>query len=218
MPTRHVYMEELDLLYHEVVKMGSLTEDSINDMIEALSHMDTDLAGEIMRNDEVIDNLERDIEKSCISLILKQQPVATDLRNICSIMRIIADIERIADHCSDISEYILMMSQKEHVAKPKYIDEMIEEMKSMVRMTIDSFVKKDIAKAEEVIRRDDRVDSYFEEIMEELCIAMKHNPEKIDQFARYLMIVKYVERMADHATNIAGWVSYIVTGDLDDIE
>lgn len=155
------------------------------------------------------------IELSCISLIAKQQPVASDLRKVTSIMRIIADIERIADHCSDISEYIIKISKENKVAMPKYVVEMINAMKTMTINTIDSFVNKDVEKAREVIASDDIVDNYFAEIMDELCAAMKENPEQIRQYAEYLMIIKYLERMADHATNIAGWIQFIVTGDLE---
>lgn len=214
MTTRQVYLEELEKLNNRVIKMGSLLEESINNVIIALNKMDANLAEEIIDADDKIDELEREIELSCISLIAKQQPVAGDLRKITSIMRIIADIERIADHCSDISEYIIKISREKKVAMPRYVIEMVNAMKKMAIDTIDSFVHGDAVKAQNVIDSDDIVDDYFEKIMDELCTAMKHNPDQIRQYAEYLMIIKYLERMADHATNIAGWIIFIVTGDL----
>lgn len=215
MSTRQVYLDELEKLNNDVIKMGTLLEESINNVIIALNKMDADLAKEIIEADDKIDELELSIELSCISLIAKQQPVASDLRKVTSIMRIIADIERIADHCSDISEYIIKISKEKKVTMPKHVVEMTNAMKTMTINTIDSFVKKDVEKAREVIASDDIVDNYFDEIMDELCAAMKENPDQIRQYAEYLMIVKYLERMADHATNISGWIQFIVTGDLE---
>lgn len=215
MSTRQAYLDELERLNNDVIKMGTLLEESINNVIIALNKMDAGLAKEIIEADDKIDELEMGIELSCISLIAKQQPVASDLRKVTSIMRIIADIERIADHCSDISEYIIKISKEKKVTMPKYVVEMINAMKTMTIDTIDSFVNKDVEKAREVIASDDIVDNYFAEIMDELCAAMKENPEQIRQYAEYLMIIKYLERMADHATNIAGWIQFIVTGDLE---
>lgn len=214
MTTRQVYLDELEKLNNKVIKMGSLLEESINNVIIALNKMDANLAEEIMEADDKIDDLEREIELSCISLIAKQQPVAGDLRKITSIMRIIADIERIADHCSDISEYIIKISKEKKVAMPDHVIDMVNAMKKMAIDTIDSFVHGDAIKAQAVRDADDIVDDYFNQIMGELCTAMKHNPDQIRQYAEYLMIIKYLDRMADHATNIAGWIVFIVTGDL----
>lgn len=215
MPTRQVYLDELEKLNNDVIKMGTLLEESINNVVAALKKMDSKLAEEIMASDDKIDDCERNIEKACIALIAKQQPVASDLRRVTSIMRIIADVERIADHCSDISEYIIKLASEEEIAMPKYVIEMVYAMKDMVVGTIDSFVNADIEKANHIIASDDIVDDYFEKIMDELCVAMKHNPDKIHQYAEFLMIVKYLERMADHATNIAEWIEFIVTGELE---
>ncbi|MBU9745997.1 phosphate signaling complex protein PhoU [Diplocloster agilis] len=215
MTTRVVYLEELKDLNNDVIKMGAFLENSIDDMVTALQNMDKDLAREIIEKDDFADDLERSIEQQCIHIVAKQQPVATDLRRITSFMRIISDLERIADHCSDISEYILSIAAGPDIPLPDHIEEMIMEMKHMVKQTIDSFIEEDEQKALEVVEHDDVVDEYFEKIKEELCTAMKHNPNQIRQYADFLMIIKYVERMADHSTNVAKWIGFIVTGDLD---
>lgn len=216
MPTRRTYTEELSQLTNDVIKMGSLIEESIQDVLAALKELDEKKAEEIIANDDKIDNMEHDIEKACITLIAKQQPVATDLRRITSILRIIADVERIADHCSDISEYIVKLARRPKIEPPKHVKEMLLAMKTMVMDTIDSFVTADVEKARNVIASDDTIDTYFEDIMEALMKSMEKEPQNIHQYVDYLMIIKYVERMADHSTNIAEWICFIVTGALEE--
>lgn len=210
--TRHLFMQELRELNQNVIRMGSLLEKSINDVIVALEKLDASLATEIINNDDAIDDLEHQIERECIAMIAKQQPLATDLRKVTSIMKIVTDVERIADHCADISEYIIVLTKQSNVIAPKNLKEMVNVMKSMVIETIDSFVEVDGAKANQVIAKDDIVDNYFASISNELTEIMQGNKEAIPACVSYLMIIKYLERMADHATNIAEWIEYIITG------
>jgi phosphate transport system protein len=205
-------MQELRELNQNVIRMGSLLEKSINDVIVALEKLDASLATEIIKNDDAIDDLEHQIERECIAMIAKQQPLATDLRKVTSIMKIVTDVERIADHCADISEYIIVLTKQSNVIAPKNLKEMVNVMKSMVIETIDSFVEVDGAKANQVIAKDDIVDNYFASISNELTEIMQGNKEAIPACVSYLMIIKYLERMADHATNIAEWIEYIITG------
>lgn len=210
--TRHLFMQELRELNQDVIRMGSLLEQSINDVIVALEKLDASLAHKIIKNDDAIDDLEHQIEKECITMIAKQQPLASDLRKVTSIMKIVTDVERIADHCADISEYIIVLSGQNNVIPPKNLKEMVNVMKSMVIETIDSFVEVDRDKANEVIGKDDIVDDYFASISNELTEIMQKNKDAIPACVSYLMIIKYLERMADHATNIAEWIEYIITG------
>lgn len=212
--TRQVFIQELEELNSNVIKMGSILERSLNDMIMALDNIDIDLAKKIIERDDEIDLLEQHIERECITIIAKQQPLASDLRKVTSIMKIITDIERIADHCADISEYILALNKKPAIKAPKHLADMIHAMKGMVIETIDSFVTADLEKASSVMIADDVVDNYFEQISGVLIEMMQDNKDIIPQCVSYLMIIKYLERMADHATNIAGWIKFIVTGDL----
>lgn len=212
--TRQVFIQELEKLNQDVIRMGKILEHSIDDMIAALAQIDVSLAEQIIRRDDEIDLLEQQIEKECINMIAKQQPLATDLRKVTSIMKIITDIERIADHCSDISEYILILAQQQKINMPKGLDAMIQAMKKMVIETIDSFVHADLEKASSVVKADDVVDQFFKEIGDELIVMMQEKKEIIPQCVGYLMIIKYLERMGDHATNIAEWIQFIVTGDL----
>lgn len=214
MTTRIVYQQELKNLNGLVARMGNLLQVSIDETIHALQHMDEKLARTVIEKDDAIDKMEYNIETECINLIARQAPLAKDLRIIASYMRMIADIERIADHCADISEYILRMAQEGTIPMPDHVMEMTMQMKIMVKNTIDAFIHEDCKKASNVIAMDDLVDQYFEKIKDELAERMKINQDQIKQSVNYLMIIKYIERMADHSTNLARWIIYIHTGDL----
>jgi phosphate transport system protein len=211
---RQNFIAQLEELNQHVIKMGSILELSTNEMIKSLDSLDIDKALKIIDRDDEIDLLEQHIERECINILAKQQPLASDLRKITSIMKIITDIERIADQCSDISEYIIKLNKMPKIKAPLYLYEMISAMKKMVIDTIDSFVEGDLEKAAGVIPADDVVDDYFEKITEELSKMMQSDSKVVPQCICYLMIIKYLERMADHATNIAEWITFIKTGDL----
>lgn len=215
MAIRQQYMAELETLNRDVIQMSTILEESIEKVFRALKTVNAKEAHKIIEDDDVIDEMERKIERECMSIIAKQQPVAKDLRRVTAVMRMISDIERIADHCADISEYIILLSKEEDIAMPDFVGEMFTKMKEMVVKTIDSFVNEDLEKAAIVKTSDDVIDDYFERILNELCIAMKHRPEAIKQYIYYVMIVKYVERMADHATNMAEWNMFMITGELE---
>ncbi|MDO4555441.1 MAG: phosphate signaling complex protein PhoU [Lachnospiraceae bacterium] len=215
MGTRVVYLEELDKLNRQVIKMGTILETSINMTLKNLTELRDDVAHNIISRDDQIDDLELSIEKECIDLIAKQQPVATDLRKITSILKLITDIERIADHCADISEYVLRLSVQERMDPPKNLFLMAEAMKGMANGVIMSFVNQDGQAARAVADQDDIVDGFFHQLLHELGDIMEENPALIPQCIEYLMITKYLERMADHSANIAKWVGFIVTGELE---
>lgn len=215
MAIRQQYMAELETLNRDVIQMSTILEEAIEKVFRALKAVDAKEAHKIIEEDDVIDEMERKIERECMSIIAKQQPVAKDLRRVTAVMRMISDIERIADHCADISEYIILLSKEEDIAMPEFVGEMFTKMKEMVVKTVDSFVNEDLEKAAIVKTSDDVIDDYFEKILKELCIAMKHRPEAIKQYIYYVMIIKCVERMADHATNMAEWNMFMITGELE---
>ncbi len=212
---RKVYTEELNHLALQVSQMGEQLESMIDQVTQALKDLDSSLAKKIVAEDDIIDDMERTIEKGCIRIVAKQQPVATDLRRVTSIMRLISDIERIADHCSDISENLLEINEDSPVTGPEKLFDMLAEVKEMVRDTIDSFVEEDLEKSQRVAEKDDEIDDLFERMKNELCADMRENPLHIKTYLDYFMIIKYVERMADHCVNIAEWVGFIITGDLE---
>lgn len=214
MVVRQRYMEELEEMNRNVIQMSTLLEESIGKVIHALKNKDSEVAKKIIKDDDAIDEMERKIEAECITIIAKEQPVAKDLRRITSIMRMISDIERTADHCADISEYIILLSKEDSIPMPKSVEQMLLKMKEMVVAVVDSFVNEDLEKSLWVKKEDDVVDDYFDSILQELCVEIQNNPEATKQYAYMIMIIKYIERMADHATNMAEWNAFIITGDL----
>ncbi|NLI54319.1 MAG: phosphate signaling complex protein PhoU [Clostridiales bacterium] len=213
MSPRIQYADELDKLNNDLLTMSTEIENAIDKLALAVDMLDVALANELIEGDDVFDHMERSIEKYCIDLVVKQAPIASDWRRIASIMRIVSDLERIADHCSDISVYVIRLSERSPVAPPLGIRETIRVMKSMVCDTISAFVRLDTALAAEVVQRDEIVDERFENTMSELCEMIRQRPDEVEQYVDYLLINKYVERMADHAVNVAEWIPYIASGE-----
>ena len=212
MVMRKQFVNQLKELSKNVIKMGSIIELSTNEMIEALETFNTVKAQAIIDRDMEVNLLEEQIERECINIIAQQQPLATDLREVTSIMKMVTDIERIADQCADISEYIIQLSKLPRIEEPVRLEAMIDTTKDMVIDVIDAFVEKDLEKCEQVIKTDDVVDKHFNKIKDDLASMMRKNPEMVEQGICYIMIIKYLERMADHSTNIAEWIKFIVTG------
>ena len=214
MQTRNNYTEALGQLRVHVMEMGDGIVQAIGRTQRALEQLDADLARQVIAGDDEFDRMERDIEQECLTLVATQNPVAGDWRRIASVMRMISDLERIADHCSDIGEYVVRLAGKEKVEHIPYFSEMFAQMQKMVQDTVQAYVDLDVEKARAVAAQDDVQDDYFEEICEELCQLMAANTAAIPQYVDYLMIAKYLERMSDHATNLAEWIAYIVDGQL----
>lgn len=209
---RNLYTAELEAITHRVLKMGTTLEQSINETIRVLSDVDAVGAQRLIDGDDVFDQMERSIEQHCLNLVAMQAPVAGDWRRIASIMRMISDLERIADHCSDIAEYVLKLSALPRVAQPDGLADMLTRVKDMLRATVLAYVELDVDSARAVVRQDDNQDEAFENMVTSLCTLMKQEPEHIPQYVDYLMIAKYLERMSDHTTNLAEWISYITDG------
>lgn len=214
MQTRNNYNEALGQLRVHVMEMGGGIVQAIGRTQRALELLDAALAGAVVAGDDEFDRMEREIEQECLTLVATQSPVAGDWRRIASVMRMIADLERIADHCADISEYVVRLSGRARVERIPYFAEMFALMQTMVQDTVQAYVDLDVEKARLVSARDDVQDDYFEEVREELCQLMAQHPDAIAQYVDYLMIAKYLERMSDHATNLAQWIEYIVEGEL----
>lgn len=215
MAMRQKYMAELEAMNQDVIRMSTCIEEAIEKSVTVLKTMDLKEANKIIVNDDIIDEMEREIRRECIRILAKQQPVAKDLRRVTAILRMISDIERIADHCADISEYVILLAKEDKLPMPDKIDDMFMKMKEMVVGAIDSFVSEDVDKAGFVQKSDQVVDDYFDNILNELCEEMKHHPENLKSYVYYVMIIKYVERMADHATNMAEWNMYMITGEME---
>lgn len=212
--TRNKFNEELKQLLNSVRVMGVNLEDTLDKVIGNLEQKDAALAQQIISDDDNFDNSEVNIEKQCLELVLIQTPVATDWREIASCLKLVGDMERIADHCSDISQYTLKLIEKEPVPLPDNFMAMLQVMRQMVYDSISAISENDLELANKVIATDDEVDNYFAEMRQHLTNVMQQKPQYVPQYVDYLMIAKYVERIADHSTNIAQWVMFVVKNEL----
>lgn len=202
------------LLLNSVRVMGVDLEEALDKVIDNLENKDVSLAQAIIGGDDDFDNSEVDIERQCLELVLTQTPVATDWREIASCLKLVGDMERIADHCSDISQYTLRLAEKEHVPMPENFMDMLKVMRQMVYDSISAISENDVNLAKKVMATDDEVDAYFRQMRQDLTALMQQYPQLVPQYVDYLMIAKYVERIADHATNIAQWVLFVVNNEL----
>ena len=209
---RNSFDEQLKELNREPIEMGSLCEQIISGAIGALLKNSEEQRRLVDSIDGSIDRKERDIEALCMRLLLRQQPVARDLRLISSALKMISDMERIGDQAADISQITVFM-QGRSLPIP-HIEAMARRSAEMVTCAIDSFVRRDLEKARSVYRMDDAVDDLFIEIKQEIVRLLKNN-EDGELCLDYLMIAKYLERIGDHAVNVAEWVDYAITGSHD---
>lgn len=208
---RSHFDEQLALLNKELIEMGTLCEEVIELASRALAEGNKSLAVQIAPIDAQIDQKERTIESMCLRLLLQQQPVAKDLRQISAALKMITDMERIGDQAEDIAEIICFLKEedrKEDILLP----EMAKASIGMVTESVDAFVKRDIMLAEKVIKDDDIVDRYFDRVKEDLIRKIADDPKDGEYAIDLLIIAKYYERIADHAVNIAKWVIFSVTG------
>lgn len=205
---RTKFDEQLKLLNEEMINMGNMIEEAIRNAIRAFFDMDTELARKIMEDDELVDQTQKKIENICFQLLIQRQPVAKDLRNITAAMKMVTDMERIGDHAADISELTVMMAGSPIRIQEEDIRKMSGEAVVMLLHAVEAYVERDMEKAREVIAHDDIVDNLFIKVKGELIDAISHNPDLGEQAADMLMVNKYLERIADHATNIAEWVIF----------
>ncbi|RJQ19403.1 MAG: phosphate transport system regulatory protein PhoU [Nitrospiraceae bacterium] len=207
-----VFEKELADLKEKVLRLGALVEKAISDSIKSLTERNSRLAAETIDRDPVINALEVAIDEECIRLIALRQPRAGDLRLITTTMKITTDLERIGDLAVDISERALELNEEPQL-KP-YIDipRMAEIAQGMVRDALDAFVKKDSALARDVLRRDDTVDQLNYQVFNELLFFMIQDPRTVSRAVKITYVSKYLERIADHATNIAEMMVYLVEG------
>ena len=210
--TRNRFDSELSKLNDELIGMGSMIEKAIETAITALVKQDTKMAETAIRGDSDIDQAEKDIETLCLRLLLQQQPVARDLRLISSALKMITDMERIGDHAADISEMTLLMADTPYIKNLDHSEAMARETTVMLHSSIDAFVRKDLELAGEVIESDDKVDDLFMQVKRELIELIHQNADNGEQATDLLLVAKYFERIGDHATNIAEWVVFSITG------
>jgi phosphate transport system protein len=195
-----------------LIEMGAMIEKAINLAIQAFELQDAELANQAIAFDDDIDHMEKAIEALCLKLLLQQHPVARDLRLISAALKMITDMERIGDHASDISEIMLMLIGNTYAKKLEHIPQMAAATAKMVTDSIDAYVKMDLSLAQAVIEYDDVVDDLFDKVKDDLVEMIQDDRTTGEQAIDLVMIAKYFERIGDHATNIAEWVTFSITG------
>ena len=201
--------KEINNLVNYTMKMGELVLDNLQLAMSTYYHYDKETANKI--NDDVVDANERLIEEMCLNLMLKERPFAKDLRVVSGILKLVEDLERLGDHAEDIKAFAKKLKDYEYVSIKK-LDEAYKESTKMVLDSISSLVNRDEAQAYEVIKNDDKVDVLHEEALEEIIEGSKENKYPIEYSIYTTLITKYIERIADHAVNVAEWVIYILRG------
>ena len=209
---RNLLDKELSQLNGEILRMGGLVEEAVEQSLLALREMDMARAQNVILHDDQIDQMETRIEKHCLSLFALQQPLAGDLRHIGASLKLLTDLERIADHAADIAEITLRLRGKPPGLVPAGVFRMAAKTRVMLRNALDAFVRQDEAAARAVCSADDEVDDMFTELILDRVSAIKADAAQVEAFVDVMFIIKYLERMGDHATNIAEWVTYDVTG------
>ena len=214
MSIRKQYDTDLESLKEALTEMGRNSADAVENVLEALCVADADAAAAIVKGDARINNMERDIEHRCMTLLLRQQPVAGDLRRISTAMKVVTDIERIGDHAADIAEIIphLVTVRKEGDPAVSQAIAMGKKAHQMILDALAALMAEDELAARKVIAADDAVDYDFNAIKHQLAQEIAEDPGKVDAALDLLMVIKYLERIGDHAVNVAEWVQFVRTG------
>jgi len=206
------FENELKQLHEEIINMGNLVETGIKDAMAAFKAHDLELCAAIIANDKNVDEKEKKIEANCLWLIAREQPIASDLRKITTALKIASDMERIGDHAADIAELTTRIGIKNTFADSSHIYQMADEAIAMVNDAVAAYVNYDTNLAKATAKKDDTVDDYFNLIKQELIQIFNNQPHNMDQAIDFLLIAKYLERIADHAVNICDWVRFSQTG------
>ena len=209
---RTKFDEQLNELNNMLIDMAEVVENSISTAVEALLTQNTELANKVKEDERLSDKKEKEIESLCLKLLTRYHPVASDLRAISSALKMITDMERIGDQARDIAEISQYLSDKQFIKQPEDIEKMAAGAKKMLKQSIEAFVNRDLEMAKKVMEHDDVIDDLFTRIKNDLIKLIQENHENGEQALDLLMIAKYLERIGDHAANIAEWVIFMITG------
>ncbi len=210
--TRQNYNQELAELRNDILEMGTRVELAIGQAVASLSNQDIEMAKYVIAGDDYIDNMESNIEDKCMVLIARQQPLARDLRIIGTGLKITTDLERVGDHAFDIAKIALDIAEQPLIKPLIDIPRMSAMAQKMLRDSLAAYINLDITLAEMVCAADDEVDDLYYQTFRELLTYMMEDPRNIKQATQLLFVARYLERVADHATNIGEWVIYLETG------
>lgn len=209
---REYFDIELANLNNQLIGMGTLVESAIRNAVEIIANNSSELLEKAREQEELINTSERKIQNHCIRLLLHQAPVANDLREVSSALKMITDLERIGDQAIDIAEVSQYIKSRNNVINVTHIDEMASQASKMVTLAIDAFVKKDFELAKKVSKSDDVIDELFDKVKKETVEIIQRDKALGEEAIDLMMIAKYLERIGDHAVNIAEWVAFSITG------
>ncbi len=214
---RTTFSQQLRDLEQQLVKLGAFVEGMLNDAVRALVDQDVPLADEIIRRDDVADAMDIDIESACMRLLALQQPMSKDLRAIATALKVIADLERIGDYSVDIARTARVLAGEPYFKPLEDIPRMAELTSKMVRDVLTAFINRDLRLVRQVCADDDAVDRLWYALLEELMAFMRRDPALVTQGVHLLLVARYLERIADHATNVAERINYMETGKLEQL-
>jgi phosphate transport system protein len=212
MSIRTRYEKELADVFDNLVLMCRHIEIAIEKSVKALIERDFELAAEVYEAHKMIDRMERDIEQSCLRILMMETPVASDFREVSAALKMITDLERIGDQARDIAEIVTQYGDEEYTKKLEHIPQMAVIVIQMVKDGVHAYINRDLALASSLDKTDDKVDNLFNTVMADLTALIKKNPDSAEQAIMLMMITKYLERIGDHAVNIGDWVEYAITG------
>ncbi|MCM3560060.1 phosphate signaling complex protein PhoU [Brevibacillus borstelensis] len=215
--TRHAFEEQLDGLHRKLMSMGTLVEEAIHKSIKSLVERDVQLAEQVIASDHLINELEHEIEVGCFQMIALQQPVGGDLRRLGTMLKLVTDLERMGDHAVSIAKTTRRLMAEPYVKPLIDIPLMADHVKAMVRDSLNAYIGIDKQAAEEIAARDDIVDKLFSTIFRDLIDVMTKDGQSISQGTHLLLVAQYLERIADHVTNICEWIIYMSTGKMTDL-
>lgn len=218
MSPRVLFEQELELLKNKVTEMGEHAEISYDRMVYGIRENKEDVLNTLLDTDHKMVDMQRSIEAMCLTLLTKQQPVAKDMRTVSAALKVVSDIERIGDHVGDIAELYLRMGNVNGEGEYEHLLlDMMEEAKEMIHSSVEAFVDGDENVAKQVIAHDDVVDDLFNKMKDKMMTAIRNQDLDADRVVDYLMVAKYLEKVGDHAVNIAQWAMFQITGDMEGV-
>lgn len=217
MTTRSSFQEQLNSLQRDILRMGVFVGEAIQKSVQSLATKDLQLARAVIDGDDTVDQMLIETEKRCLQLMALQQPMASDLRAIGTALKIVTDLERMADHATDIAKVTLRLEAEPLIKELVDIPRMADRVQEMTREALEAYVNRDVARARQMISMDDEIDRTYKVIFDELMQIMEAQPKYIKQATYLLLVSMYLERVGDHATNLGEWTVYMVTGELEDL-
>lgn len=217
MAPRQSFHEQVEALQRDLLRMGVFVSEAIEKAVQSLAKLDIPLARQVIDGDDTVDRMLIDIEKRCLQLMALQQPMASDLRAIGTALKIVTDLERMADHATDIAKITIRLEGEKLIKELVDIPRMARRVQAMTREALEAYLNKDVARATAMIAMDDEIDTTYKEIFDELLGIMHSQPANVRQATYLLLVAMYLERVGDHATNLGEWTIYMVTGELKDM-